>query len=239
MMTFSTLTPKIVLGIAAHPDDLDFGASGAMAVFASEGAEVHYLILTDGSKGSEDPDLSSVELTNIREAEQRHAVEVIGGKTVTFLRYPDGELEVTMALKRDIVKVIRTIKPDIVITMDPSVIYSESQSYINHPDHRAAGQAALDAVFPLARDHLTFPELFEEGFLPHKTSVVLLTNFDKSNFYVDISKTIDKKIDALRAHESQIDDIEQVAHWIREGAKKTGELAGFEMAEGFIRLDIR
>ena len=165
------LRPKVVLGIAAHPDDLDFGAAGTMARFVADGAEVHYLIITDGSKGSEDAAITPAELTKIRETEQHAAVKVIGGKSVTFLGYPDGELELTMQLKRDVVKVIRSVKPDVVVTMDPSMLYSADRGFINHPDHRAAGQAALDAVFPLARDHMAFPELFAEGYVPHKTKI--------------------------------------------------------------------
>lgn len=236
--SLSPLKPSIVLGIAAHPDDLDFGASGTMAKFAKDGALVHYLILTDGSKGSEDKDITSAELTTIREAEQRQAVKEIGGESVTFLGYPDGELEVTMQLKRDIVKVIRTIKPDTVITMDPSVLYSADRGFINHPDHRAAGQAALDSVFPLARDHLTFPDLFEQGFLPHKTKTILLTNFEKSNYFVDIEDTFDRKIAALTAHASQIGDMEQVGAWIQQRAEHDGQKYGVKLAESFIRIDI-
>jgi LmbE family N-acetylglucosaminyl deacetylase len=233
-----TLAPHVVLGIAAHPDDLDFSAAGAMAKFAAEGADVHYLILTDGSKGSENKKITSPELTKIREAEQRAAVKAIDGKGVTFLGYPDGELEITMALKKDIVKVIRTVKPDVVITMDPSMLFSAERGMINHPDHRAAGQAALDAVFPLARDHLTFPELFEQGFLPHKTKTVLLSNVDKGTFAVDISNTFEKKLEALRAHVSQIGDMDQVAKWMKTSAENIGKKSGFELAESFIRIDI-
>ena len=236
---FEPLTPKIVLGIAAHPDDLDFGAAGAMAYFAEQGAAVHYLILTDGSSGSSDKTMTPEQLTKIREEEQKAAVKEIGGKGVTFLGYPDGQLEVTMALKRDVVKVIRTIRPDVVVTMDPSVLYTASRGMINHPDHRAAGQTALDCVFPLARDHMSFPELYAEGFEPHKTKTILLTNFEKSNFYVDTTKTFPKKVAALRAHASQIEDVDRVAGFMKQLASLTGEKAGYELAEGFVRIDIR
>src|SRR6476469_865369 len=160
---FSELKPNVVLGVAAHPDDLDFGAGGTMARFARQGAEVQYLILTDGSAGSSDREISPVELVKMREAEQRDAVRAIGGKDVEFLGYPDGRLEVTMDVKRNIVKSIRRVKPDVLVIFDPSMIYSAKRGFINHPDHRAASQAALDAVFPLARDHLSFPELMAEG----------------------------------------------------------------------------
>jgi LmbE family N-acetylglucosaminyl deacetylase len=235
---FEPLKPKIVLGIAAHPDDLDFGAAGTMAHFAHSGAAVHYLILTDGSSGSEDKAMTPEKLVAIREEEQKAAVKEIGGKSVTFLGYPDGQLEVTMQLKRDVVKVIRTIRPDVVVTMDPSVLYSADRGFINHPDHRAAGQTALDCVFPLARDHMSFPELYAEGFEPHKTKTILLTNFNEANFFVDISKTFPRKIAALRAHASQIGNIDGVSERMKEWAGAIGEKAGYKLAEGFVRVDI-
>lgn len=234
---FPPLTPKVILGIAAHPDDLDVGAGGTLAHFASQGAEVHYLVLTDGGKGSDDPTMTSEKLTEIRHAEQRVALDIIGGKTVTFFDYPDGELEVTMELKREIVKVIRTIKPDTVITMDPSVLYSVDKGIINHPDHRAAGQAVLDAVFPLARDRLTFPELLTEGYEPHKTSTMLLINFNTANFSVDITDAIETKNKALQAHASQFGDLSNLG-WVRKMAESQGILAGYDLAESFVRIDI-
>ena len=236
--SFPNLKPRVVLGIAAHPDDLDVGAGGTMAYFAQQGADVHYLILTDGSKGSDDPIMTSANLITIREAEQQQALESIGGKTITFLHYPDGELEVTMKLKKEIVKTIRTLKPDVIITMDPTVIYSLSKGIINHPDHRAAGQATLDAVFPLARDRLTFPELYAAGYEPHKTTTILLVNFDTSNFAVDITNTFDKKMLALKAHTSQFGDLDG-STWTRDMAKEQGQKAGYDLAEAFIRIDIR
>lgn len=235
---FELLKPTVVLGIAAHPDDLDFGAAGTMAHFAEAGAAVHYLILTDGSSGSEDKDMTPEKLTKIRETEQKAAVKEIGGKSVIFLNYPDGQLEVTMDLKRDVVKVIRTIRPDVVVTMDPSILYSANRGFINHPDHRAAGQTALDAVFPLARDHMSFPELYKQGFKPHKTKTILMTNFNGANYYVDITKTFSKKVAALKAHASQIQHIEAVAERMKEWAGMTGKKAGYDLAEGFIRVDI-
>jgi len=234
----SLLQPKIVLGIAAHPDDLDVGAGGTMARFAAGGADVHYLILTDGSKGTDVPDMTSAELTKIRRAEQQQALEILGGKSVTFFDYPDGELEITMQLKKDIVKIIRTIKPDVVVTLDPSVIYSAENGIINHPDHRAAGQAALDAVFPLARDHLTFPELFADGYEPHKTATVLLINFNGGNFSVDIIDTFAQKRQALAAHASQFGDIGN-APWLRDMAERHAKNTDYELAETFVRIDVR
>lgn len=236
--TFSSLQPKIILGVAAHPDDLDVGAGGTIAHFAAQGAQIHYLILTDGGKGSDDHSMTSRQLTEIRHTEQQRALDIIGGKSLTFLDYPDGGLEITMALKKQIVKSIRSIKPDVVITMDPTVVYSAARGIINHPDHRAAGQATLDAVFPLARDGLSFPELNDADHTPHKTTTVLLVNFNESNFSVDITDSFETKIKALKAHVSQFGDLEE-STWVHDIAKAEGKKAGYSLAESFIRIDIR
>ncbi|MGV9001522.1 MAG: PIG-L deacetylase family protein [Candidatus Saccharimonadaceae bacterium] len=229
------LNPKIVLGVGAHPDDLDVTAGGTLAQFAAQGAIVHYLILTDGGKGSDDQSITSKQLVEIRHAEQKAALEVIGGKSITFLDYPDGELEITMELKKQIVKTIRTLKPDVVITMDPTVIYSAKTGSINHPDHRAAGQATLDAVFPLARDHLSFPDIYEE-FKPHKTATILLANFNGGNYTVDISDTFETKTKMMQTHVSQFGSDE--LPWLRKLAEQQGEEAGYSLAETFVRIDI-
>lgn len=235
---FKPLMPRVVLGIAAHPDDLDFGAGGTLAKYAQAGAAVHYLILTDGSKGSENKSVTSEELTKIRHAEQEAAAEIIGDPHVTFLDYPDGGLEITMELKQAIVKVIRTVKPDVVITLDPATLYSPGRGFINHPDHRAAGQAALDAVFPLARDHLSFPELYAAGYEPHKVKTVLLTNFDKGNYSIDISAAMPTKLDMLKAHASQISDLDSTKQWVESMASQLGKAHDYDYAESFVRLDV-
>ena len=237
--SFDPLRPKVVLGVAAHPDDLDFGASGSVAAFVNEGAEAYYLILTDGSKGSADKTISSEDLIKKRQSEQRAAGKLLGLKDVFFLGYEDGGLQVSMAVKRDIVRIIRQVRPDIVITMDPSILYVIERGFINHPDHRAAGQATLDAVFPLARDHLAFPELLAEGLEPHKVETLLLTNFETQNYYVDISSAIDKKMGALAAHVSQMPNLSQTQGWMRDMAAKAGSHIGAQYAEGFLRIDVR
>ena len=162
----------------------------------------------------------------------------IGGKSVTFLNYPDGLLEITMEIKKEVVKAIRKVKPDVVITMDPSVIYSAKRGMINHPDHRAAGQICLDAIYPLARDHLSFPELLKEGYKPHKTKTVLLTNFNEHNYLVNIDSTIDKKIAAIMAHKSQFEDPAAVGQWFKKIAKDTAKNVHFNYAEAFMRIDL-
>jgi len=238
---FSPLLPKVVLGVAAHPDDLDYTASGSMAAFAAAGADVYYLILTDGGKGSSDRSMTTERLRDMRREEQRSAGKIVGLKDVFFLDYPDGALENTQGLKRDIVKIIRQVKPDVLVALDPLEVYSGASGLINHPDHRAAGQAALDAVYPLARDHMTFPELLEQGFEPHVTPTVLLAGFDpqkQTNFAVNITGTIDLKFKALQAHESQFGSLEALAASMRRNAAKLGAPYAYNFAEGFIRIDV-
>jgi LmbE family N-acetylglucosaminyl deacetylase len=233
----SDFIPKIVLGIAAHPDDLDFSASGSFAKWAKAGADVYYLIITDGSKGTDDRSLTSKDLIKIRQQEQINASKAVGAKDVFFLNYPDGMLEVTMDLKRDIVRVIRTIRPDTVVTTDPTVVYELGWNFVNHSDHRAAGQAAIDSVFPLARDFLVFPELLEkEALEPHKVKNLLLVNFTKANLVVDISSTIEQKLAALRAHVSQIS--EESIKMVTERSKKMAEENGLEYSERFVKIEV-
>lgn len=236
---FSELRPQVVLGVAAHPDDLDFGASGTMAAFAKQGVEVYYLILTDGGKGSEDRTMTPAKLRDIRRAEQRAAGKVVGIKDVFFCDYPDGCLQNSLAVKRDVVKIIRQTRPDVVVAIDPSVLYAASVGFINHPDHRAAGQATLDAAFPLARDHLSFPELLADGYEPHKTKTMLLINPERHNFAVDITDTIGKKFDALAAHASQVPkDLSDLRSCFTEQASTAGKQYGYKYAEAFMRVDI-
>jgi LmbE family N-acetylglucosaminyl deacetylase len=144
-----------------------------------------------------------------------------------------------MELRRDIARVIRQTKPDVVVTMDPSVIYAANLGFINHPDHRAAGQATLDAVYPMARDHLSFPELLTDGLEPHTVATALLVNFDHHNFCVDISDTIQTKLDAWAAHTSQDSNVPRTQEMMRDIAEECGKSAGCKCAEAFMRIDFR
>lgn len=232
--------PKRILAVGAHPDDIDFGASGSIAAWARAGCHVEYLIITNGSKGSAERNVNATLLIETRQKEQRAAAETLGAQNVHFLNYEDGELQITMELKRDIVRLIRMVRPDTVIVMDPSVLYSARYGFINHPDHRAAGQATLDAVFPLARDHLSFPELLDQAKLePHNVDHLLLLNFEKQNCYVDITDTFDLKLAALGKHVSQLADVRAVSAMLRTRAEEAGKQAGFAFAESFLRIDIR
>lgn len=235
---FAQLHPKVVLGVAAHPDDLDFSASASIAKFIQEGAKAYYLILTDGGSGSEDRSMTPEKLQKIRQEEQRKAGKILGLTDVFFCNYRDGTLQNTLEVKKEVVRIIRQVKPDVVITMDPSVLYSAKNGFINHPDHRAAGQAALDAVFPLARDHMSFPELLEEGLEPHKVPTMLLMNFNDYNFAVNVSDTLELKFKGLEAHASQVSNIEQVKARFSERAAQLGSRYGYTYAETFIRIDV-
>ena len=236
---FKELKPKIVLGVAAHPDDLEFGAGGTIAKWAGQGAKVYYLVLTDGSKGSSDKNISPKELAKIRRQEQHDAAKVLSVKEVFFCNYEDCKLDCSQDVKRDIARQIRIVKPDVVITMDPTMIYAPDSGFINHPDHRAAGQATLDAVYPLARDHLSFPELINEGLEPHSTPTILLVNLERQNWFEDISSTIDKKMKALASHASQMQNIDGVQFMLKNSAKDMGKKSGNSFAEGCMRIDVR
>jgi LmbE family N-acetylglucosaminyl deacetylase len=232
------LKPNVVLAVGAHPDDIDFCAGGTMAKYAAQGADVYYLIVTDGCQGSRDRKVHTKKLVETRNHEQKQALKIIGGRDVIFFDYHDSQLEATQELKQRLVRVIRQLKPDVVVTMDPSMIYAAEQNYINHPDHRAAGQATLDAVFPLARDHLACPELLDEGFEPHNTPTVLLCNFVDNNFYEDISDYFDLKLKALRQHGSQFNNFGYLHAKLHDIAEACGKVCDCAYAEGFIRLDI-
>lgn len=232
-------TPKTVLAIGAHADDMDVTSAGTLLRWASEGAAVYYLQLTDSSRGSSDRDITPEQVAATRQDEQRKAAELLGAKDVFFLDNCDGCLEVTQDLKRDIVRTIRRVKPDTVVGMDPTFIYSVERGMINHPDHRAAGQATLDAVYPLARDHLSFPELFrDEQLEPHKVEHVLLANFETQNYYVDISEYMERKLDVVMTHASQFQDRERMSTMFRGMAEAMGIKTGSRYAEGFVRIDL-
>lgn len=206
---------KRVMGIFAHPDDPEFFCGGTFALWAKEGAEITFVLATSGDKGTSDPNLTPEMLAKIREKEERYAAAVLGVHDVRFLRYRDGELEPSFDLKRDIVRVIRTVKPHIVVTNDPAVFYFAGRG-VNHSDHRAIGGATLDAVYPAARDRLYFPELIQgEGLAPHKVHELYMTRTNTPNIHIDVSDFIEMKIAALREHKSQIADMDAMAKRIR------------------------
>jgi LmbE family N-acetylglucosaminyl deacetylase len=231
------------LVVAAHPDDPDFGVAGAAARLASEGHAVHYLMCTSGDAGSDDPTVSPEELVRVREAEQQAAGRILGLSGVHFLRYPDGELQPTLELRKALVREMRRLKADVVLCQDPRSIVDDDGTYLNHPDHRAAGQAALDAAFPAAGNPSAFRDLLGEGLQAHKVREVWLyfTGGQHVNHWVDITATIDLKIAALEAHESQIGEWARSGGLRREMLKWGQETAtkhnlDFAYAEGFQRI---
>lgn len=211
-------TAKRVMGIFAHPDDPEFFCGATFARWASEGAEVTFVLATSGDKGSSDPTMTTERLIAIREDEERCAAQVLGVKEVIFLRYPDGELQPTLGLRKDLVRLIRLKQPDVVVTCDPTVFWFMGRG-INHPDHRAIGEAVLDAVYPTARDRLNFPDLLhQEGLEPHKVRQVYLAGTQTITKTVDVSSYIEAKIRSLYEHKSQIEDMEGMAQRVRERA---------------------
>jgi LmbE family N-acetylglucosaminyl deacetylase len=224
------IIPKRVLVIAAHPDDIDFGTAGSVARWISEGAQISYCVVTDGSAGSNEPDVDLEALAVARHAEQRAAAAVVGVQDVRFLGYKDCTLQPSMDLRRDLTRIIRELQPDRVVCQDPTTVFV-NDSYINHPDHRAAGEAAIYAVFPSAETRPAFPELLAEGYEPFHVTELYLNLTLQPDTYIDISETIEKKLDALRCHASQIDD--EALDWIRQRNAETGQQAGYGYAEAF------
>jgi len=198
--------PKRALIISAHPDDSEFGAAGTSYLWSQDGWEFYYCIVTDGSKGSEDPDMTKEKLVPLRQKEQRAACDAVGAKAVHFLGHTDGEVTYNRDILREIVREIRTIKPYAVFSHDPNQIVRDM--FINHPDHRAVGEMTLDAVYPMARNRPTFPELLDEGLEPYSAKEVYLWTASNTNFDVDITDVLDKKFEALSKHESQLQDFE-------------------------------
>jgi len=229
--------------VAAHPDDPDFGVAGTAASLARAGHAVHYVMCTSGDAGSDDPTVTIDELIRIREAEQQAAGQILGLSGVHYLRFPDGELEPTLELRKALVRVMRQLKSDVVICPDPRSLVDDDGTYLNHPDHRAAGQAAVDAAFPGVGNPSAFRDLLAEGLQPHKVREVWLyfSSGSHVNHWVDISDTIEQKIAALEAHDSQIGDWarsgglrQEMPKWASEEAER--HKLGYQYAEGFQRI---
>lgn len=199
-------TPRRVMGVFAHPDDAEFFAGGTFAKWANDGADITFVIATSGDKGSADPEMTSERLAKIREEESKNAAQALGVKEVVFFRYKDGELFPTLELRRDITRMIRIKKPDVIVTLDPTRFWYETRS-INHPDHRAIGAATLEAVFPTARDRLNFIELErDEGLETHNTLTIYIAGAENPTTIVDVTGSIETQVQALIEHKSQIKD---------------------------------
>jgi LmbE family N-acetylglucosaminyl deacetylase len=236
-MKQAELKPQRVLVLMAHPDDPEFSAGGTIARWTQAGIEVIYAIVTDGGKGSDDRQMTSEQLAALREEEQRAAAAQLGVRRVHFLGYPDGEVFNERALRRDLSQQIRLHKPDLVVTHDPTFRFSSGR--INHPDHQAVGDTALNAVFPFARDRLSFPDLAEKGHEPHKVLDVLLAMTRNINHIVDISDTLESKLAALREHRSQIGDPEDLRERLEQYGREQAAGTPYTYAEGFFHISLR
>jgi LmbE family N-acetylglucosaminyl deacetylase len=224
----NSMQEKVMI-IFAHPDDAEGNCGGTTAKWAREGKVVQYLVLTNGDKGSWDLSMTSERLAGIREKEQEAAAKILGVSGVTFLRVPDGELEVSQPLRKEVTRVIRQHQPSFVFTHDPW------KPYQTHPDHRAAGFLAMDAVIA-ARDHLFYPDQLAQGLRPCRVKEVYLFGTGSPDFWVDISGTIDLKLQAVRCHQSQGLAAAQVQERIRNRASEVGRVKGYGFGEAFIRM---
>ncbi len=226
--------PSCAMSIHAHPDDQEFTVGGTLAKWARAGSRIVTVCITSGGAGSNEwtpPDATREGLATLREEEQRRACQVLGVAEVVFLGYEDGVLEPSIALRRDLTRLIRRYQPEAVICGDPTVRFY-GKSYLNHPDHRAAGDVALDAVFPSAETRLIFPELLDEGLKPHHVTRVFLHGAQRPDSFVDISGTLDTKLAALREHKSQMGDWDP-GEMLRAWAREQGKPRGLAAAEAY------
>jgi LmbE family N-acetylglucosaminyl deacetylase len=231
--------PDRVLVIVAHPDDADFGPAATIARWIRAGATAHLVCCTSGDAGGDDARMDPLELGRLREREQRAAAAHIGYEAVTFLHRPDGALANDLALREQLVRVIRTFRPDAVVTFDPTVLIHDN-SYFQHTDHREAAIAAVDAVYPAARNAMAFPNLvLHEGLEPHAVGRVYLFWTDQPTAWVDVSETVDVKIAALREHASQLRQPEELEERIRGWARDEGARYGVDGAESFRVVELR
>jgi LmbE family N-acetylglucosaminyl deacetylase len=216
--------------IAAHPDDAEFGPAGTAARWIDAGSEGWLVCCTSGDQGGEDPDADPLALAALREVEQRAAAAIVGYAGVTFLHQPDGALANDLPLRELLVREIRTFKPDAVLATDPETIFYNSGG-VNHTDHRAAGLAAVDAAYPAARNPMAFPWLAQSGVAAHRVRRLYLFWSERADTWVDISSTLERKLDALRAHASQIHNADDLASRIRTWAAEEGARIGATAAE--------
>jgi len=226
--------PAEVMVVTPHPDDAEYGVAGSVAHWTRQGKGVVYVVCTNGDKGTSDASMKPAKLAAIREQEQMAAADLLGVREVVFLRHPDQGLEDTAAFRKEIVRLIRSFRPETVVTSDPY------RRYIWHRDHRIAGQVVLDAVFPYARDVHSYPDLLREGLAPHKVGEVLFWAADDVNYRSDITDTFDIKLAALRCHRSQVgDDLSpDLKKWLTQRAEDNARGEDYKLAEAFHRVEI-
>lgn len=226
--------PQRAMSIHAHPDDQEFSVGGTLAKWAKAGCEIISVVITSGDSGSNDPVKDGTykqPLAELREQEQLAANDVLGVRETVFLRYPDGELEPTIQLRKDLARLIRQYKPDTVTAGNPEAWFYGDE-YVNHPDHRAAAQAACEAVFPSAGSRLMFVDLLAAGYEPHDVKRLYIHGSEKSNTWVDITDTMDLKIKALQQHLSQINP-DEVGKWMMEWAEQEAKDKDMKYAESY------
>jgi LmbE family N-acetylglucosaminyl deacetylase len=224
-----------ILCIAAHPDDIEFTIAGSVARWTREGRRVAFCLVTTGGAGTNEHTPVGDGLVPMRERELHEAARILGVAEVVLLGYQDGVVEPTLGLRRDLTRVIRQQRPDVVVCSDPTVRWYANE-YLNHPDHRAVASAALDAVFPSAETRGIFPELLTEGLEPHKVKEVLISGAVPPDTWIDIGDTLETKCAALRAHVSQVGKGEWVEPLLREWAERDGKRAGVPHAEAYRRM---
>ncbi len=232
-----TYIPPRSMFIFAHPDDIEFVAGGTAALWAKEGSEVVYVMVTDGNVGSHEEAMTQNKLIETRRNEQRAAAEVVGVKECVFLGYHDGLVEATLSLRKEIVRLVRKYKPNAVVCTDPTAVFI-SDTYINHPDHRAVAKAAVEALFPASEMGLLYPEMEAEGLAPHKANYIYITNSgEAANYYIDVTEVMELRVEALMQHKSQFgewDPTPMVKQWNSE----TGKKVGFKYAESYRRITL-
>jgi len=229
--------PARFMVIAAHPDDADFGPAATAAAWIDQGSVGWLVCCTSGDAGGEDPFMDPLELAATREREQRAAADVVGYAGITFLHMPDGALANDLILREHLVREIRTFKPDAVLATDPENTFPRGAG-VNHTDHRAAGWAAADAVYPAARNPMAFASLARGGLAAHRVRRMYFFWTHRANAYVDTSATVERKIDALHCHESQIRDFEGLDARMREWASEVGKEIGTAGADAFYHIVI-
>ncbi len=231
-------SPGRLLAIAAHPDDIDFGLGGTIAQLAAAGTQVTYCVITDGDAGGFDPDVPRSEIPGIRRAEQRDAAAVLGAADVVFLGYRDGELTITHGLRRDIARVIRQVRPDVAVVQSP--VRNLDRMYASHPDHIAAGEAAMQAIYPDARNPFAHPTLLQdEGLTEWAVPQTWIVGFTEPDHFRDITDVLPRKVEALRAHVSQTAHMDLEAS-LRDWGSAMARMGGLPegtVAEAFRVLD--
>jgi LmbE family N-acetylglucosaminyl deacetylase len=221
-----------ILVVTPHPDDAETRSAGSIARWVREGRSVVYVVCTNGDKGTGDRNIEPSDLANLREREQLAAARVLGVSEVIFLHHPDQQLEDTPSFRKEIVKIIRSYRPDTIITVEPS------ERYMSHRDHRKTGLVTIEAVLPAGTNTPAYSDLTEQGLRPHRVKQLLICGFEGHDYRVNITDTFDTKVEALKCHKSQVGDRPEFYHFMRERARVEAETEDYELAEAFHRVEV-